>query len=449
MEKHHKEHKFIITVIVSLAILLSVVFGIYLLLDNSVLSSDEPVAHSKNPAKETIIPTNTITPVRNDEVVITVTEEQVKIDNISKSFSYKVKTDEYKMIINISGRTLDENKLNVINEQGIINEVSARTFGEDSIEIIISLSNNFNFNEVLEQEAFILDFYTSVNNKLFTYHNSTIKKYILIDDAKLSSKLQSAQKYYEENMSEDGLTYTIKINSSYLPNIKDEKLIYNDDYLNYIDISLSGDKTIIEFSAKKPLVYYPNTRDYDSTLTLLDVKNSSGVIIIDAGHGGSDVGAFYEGRYEKDITLAVALKTYEELVKSGYNCFLIRENDEYVGINERVDIANLLNASLLINIHANSYDDTSVNGLLTMYKDEKKLARIIQNNLIATTDANDMGLIRTTSMLITNKSLMPAVILEMGFITNTAEWNLLDSNIYQNKIAKGLSNGIIEYLTSD
>lgn len=448
MEKHKKEHKFIIIIISTLLVLLVVILGIYLVLNNTVLSSEEPVSHSETPLKETSIPTNTITPVRNDELLLTISDNQLIIDNISPSYSYKVQTDDYKMIINISGRTLEGNTVNVINDEGIINEVSASTFGEDSIEIVISLNNNFNFNETKNQDSVVLDFYTSINHELFTYNNSTIKKYILIDSAKLCSSVESTNKYYEESFSDDGLVYTITIDSSRLPGIKEEKLLYNDDYLNYIDIRTDGSNTIIEFNAKKPLVYYPNTRDYNATLTLLDVKNSSGVIIIDAGHGGSDVGAFYEGRYEKDITLAVALKTCEELSIAGYDCFLIRENDEYVGLNERVDIANLLDASLLINIHANSYDDHSVNGLLTIYKDEEELARTIQNNLIATTNANDMGLIRTTTMLITNKSLMPAIILEMGFITNTEEWNLLASDEYQDKIAVGLTNGIIDYLAN-
>jgi len=293
-----------------------------------------------------------------------------------------------------------------------------------------------------------LDFYVALNNGLFTYKNDTVRKYITIEGARLSSRNKINTKYYNEELSEDGLIYKIIIDPARLPNIKDEKFIYNDGYLNYIDIYTEDDKKIIEFSTKKKLIFYPNTRDNEATITLIDESSNSNLIFLDAGHGGVDSGATLDERLEKNITLAVVLKTYELLTNEGYECYLVREADEYVGLNERIDIANLLNAAVYINVHANSYVDHEVHGTLCMYKDYKQLARIVQRNIISITGAKDMGLIHTNEMLVTNKALIPSIILEMGFITNTMEWNQLIDDEYQNKIAEGLKNGIIEYLTS-
>lgn len=451
MERMKKENKLILIVVSSLIILGITVLGIYLLLKNVVYdtTSDNDVSIIAP------IPSNSITPdeieekpIRNDKLEIEISSNEVVFTNIPNSYNYKVNTTEYNMVINVSGRNIENNEIVLNNTEGIVSSLNAKTIGEDSIEIIINITNNFNFIEKYDDYTLNLTFNSSINENIFTYKNDTIRKYITIENARLSTRDRDNIKYYEEDISEDGLNYKIIIDKSRLPDVKDEKFVYNDELLNYINIYTEDTKKIIEFSAKKKLIYYPNTRDNEATITLIEPNTNKTLIFLDAGHGGMDRGATLDERCEKEITLNVALKAYDLLVQEGYNCYLIRETDEYVGINERIDIANLVNASIYINIHANSYDDYSVSGLLTMYKNDKDFARTFQNNLIKTTEAKDMGLIHTSNMVVTNKATMPAVILEMGFITNTAEWNKLIQDEYQNKIAEGLKNGVIEYINS-
>lgn len=447
LEKHKRENRFILVLVASLLILLISIGGIYLILQNTVFSGEEGDPSATPEQSEASLPTDS--PVKIDNISIELTPKTLIISNVTDNYSYRISTNDYSMTINISGKNIENNQFYAENQSGIVTDVSAMTIGEDSVEMIVSLSRNFNFDESFENDTLVLSYYTSLNDGIFTYRNDTVRKYITIDRAKLSTKDVENIKYYEEEISEDGLIHKIIINSDYVAKLKDEKLYYNDDYLNYIDIYTEGSKKIIEFNAKKPLIYYTNTRDYDATITLIEPDNNSDLIFIDAGHGGSDGGAFNGDNLEKNVNLNVALKTYELLSEAGYNCYLMREGDEYVGLNERADVANLLNATVYVNIHTNSYDDKSVHGILTMYKDEEDLARAIQNNLVSATGAKDMGLIRTNEMLVTNKSLMPAVIVEMGFITNDEESRKLQDDNYLDKMALGLKNGIIEYLMNN
>jgi len=450
MKEPHKENKLINTIILSLVIVVIIIFGIYLVLSSTLHETNNYGNAIKSP-KPTV--TNTVnstpTPTRNDKIDISLSDSTIKIINIPETYNYKVITTDYKMIINVTGRTIKNHKITIDGQSGIVSSINAISIGEDSIEITINLLRNFNFYEDYSNGALSLEFYTAANEGVFTYKNDTVRKHIVIASGKLSSKDYNNTKYYKEELSEDGLNYKIIIDSSRIAKVKDEKFIYNDEYLNYINIYSKDDKKIIEFSAKKKLIYYQNTRDYDATITLIVPSTNSNLIIIDAGHGGNDFGAVYEERYEKVITLPVAILAYNFLTDAGYDCYIMREVDEYVGLNERIDIANLLKGKVFINIHANSYTDTEVHGTLTMYKDEKDLAKAIQDNIISLTESKDMGLTHTNDMLITNKAEMPAIILEMGFITNTKEWNDLNNKEYQMKIAQGIKNGVIEYLNSN
>ncbi|MBN2851626.1 MAG: N-acetylmuramoyl-L-alanine amidase [Clostridia bacterium] len=447
LEKHKRENKFILVLVASLLILLISVGGIYFLLANTVFSGSEDET-SGTPEPSTVS-TPSATPVKIDNIDIEITEDSVIIKNISENYSFHTNTNDYYLMVNIAGRNVADNQFFIQNQTGIVENVSASAIGEDAVEMIIRLNRNFNFDESFENKTLTLTFYTSINDGVFTYRNDTVRKYITINQGKLSTKDVENRKFYQEDVSENGLIHKLIISNDYISKVKDEKLVINDDYLNYISIYTEGNNRVIEFNAKKPLIYYTNTRDYDATITLIEPDNNSDLIFIDAGHGGSDGGAYNGDVLEKDVNLKVAIKTYELLSEAGYNCYLLRENDEYVGLNERADIANLLNASVYVNIHSNSYDDKSVNGILVMYKDEEDLARTIQNNLISATNAKDMGLIHTNEMLVTNKSLMPAVIVEMGFITNDEESKRLSSDSYQDKLALGLKNGIIEYLLNN
>ena len=176
------------------------------------------------------------------------------------------------------------------------------------------------------------------------------------------------------------------------------------------------------------------------------VKNK--VIIIDPGHGGNDTGALRGNILEKDLTLAIALKVKDELKEKGFkNVIMTRTSDTTLALSDRVDIANNYNADLFVSIHINSSVKTEINGIETHYYWDKgyDLAKTLHKELMANIPAMDRGLFKSKFYVI-NHTEAPAVLLELGFISNEEERAMLTSDKRQEDSAKAIANGIYNYI---
>lgn len=186
------------------------------------------------------------------------------------------------------------------------------------------------------------------------------------------------------------------------------------------------------------------------------------IVVIDAGHGGSDGGAAtsHDGvQYiEKNINLAVAKKVRDILTANGIKVEMTREGDTYPTLLERSELANSLGAAMFISIHSNSsadYPDAS--GIEVYYSStnngtsygltSKKLAETILKNLIKNTSAVNRG-VKTAQHVVTRTSEMPAVLIELGFITNKDEALNLYSDAYQDLLASAIAGAVINTIGS-
>ena len=174
-------------------------------------------------------------------------------------------------------------------------------------------------------------------------------------------------------------------------------------------------------------------------------------VVIDPGHGGTSSGAAYEGILEKDLTLPISLKLEALLKAAGYNVVMTRSTDVYLGLYERADIANSVDADIFVSIHANAFDDPSVNGLITYYHPSsgrgKRLAQAIQTPASQATGAKDRG-VASADFVVLRETDMCAVLVETGFMTNHDELMKLNDSTYQDKLAQGIAQGIINYLNT-
>ncbi|WP_051331189.1 N-acetylmuramoyl-L-alanine amidase family protein [Aneurinibacillus terranovensis] len=170
-------------------------------------------------------------------------------------------------------------------------------------------------------------------------------------------------------------------------------------------------------------------------------------IVVDPGHGGKDTGAVgIAGNYEKDLTLAVALKLQADLAKNpNFNVIMTREADTYPTLQDRVDIANNDHADLFLSIHANSAVP-SAHGTESYYtrSDSQEYASIMYNHLINATGFTDRGL-RTANFYVIKYTKMPATLVELGFVTNSAENKEMLTSDFQQRTADALAAGITEY----
>ena len=179
------------------------------------------------------------------------------------------------------------------------------------------------------------------------------------------------------------------------------------------------------------------------------------VIVVDPGHGGSNPGAVANNAKESANNLAVGLKLRDKLVQAGAKVIMTRDTDRTVApegsslgeeLSARVNLAENNHADLFISIHTNDNPDTSIIGAMTFYHSEKSsdLALTVQKDLINEIGAVDKGTSPATFYVLRNTS-MPSILIEMGFISNPAESALLTQDSYRNKIAQGISKGIIDY----
>ena len=173
-------------------------------------------------------------------------------------------------------------------------------------------------------------------------------------------------------------------------------------------------------------------------------------IVLDAGHGGKDPGANIDDAIEKDITLNIALMAQEILENAGYKVAMTRIDDTFVELKERAGFANRKKSQVFVSIHCNSSEDGSGKGIETYYTEQKgtsseSLANEIQNAVIEHTSAENRE-VKTANYTVLVRSNMPTALVEVGFLTNSSERELLQTEEYQKNLAEGIAEGILNYL---
>lgn len=198
------------------------------------------------------------------------------------------------------------------------------------------------------------------------------------------------------------------------------------------------------------------------------------VVYLDAGHGGSDSGAYYYGIHEKDINLAITNKIRSRLINNGYEVIMSRTNDKTLGLYERPADANAKNADIFISIHNNAMPgNSSVRGVETYYyeyahgdtykpkypvgsveynkaisharsRESKKLADSIHRQIVNYTGAPDRG-VREMGFAVIRETFMPGILLEFGYVSNYSEAQKLITDSYQNTLADSVVHGLNNY----
>ena len=205
--------------------------------------------------------------------------------------------------------------------------------------------------------------------------------------------------------------------------------------------------------------------EQEKTIQTVSLPVSGKTIVIDAGHGKPDEGAESStGTTEAETNLKIALKLQNLLEQSGSTVILTRSDENAIydidsktlkqkkisDIHNRVKIGNESQADIFVSIHLNKIPEQQYYGWQCFYKegneDGKKLAELIQSNLNESMQKeNNRVAMKIDNIYIIKKVEIPTTIVECGFLSNPEEEKqLLDDN-YQNKLAWGIYNGIIDY----
>lgn len=377
------------------------------------------------------IPNAIVNPsIRNKEIYITQTET-VKIGQFDKSTARIVISskyaDKYIPVISPDGQNIEF--LNGVTETRPIVSMQKAVFNNLIEEIADSktIYDKFVFTKpvvyAVDRNSSSIDFYFYNADRSSTLNLKSSK---VFGDAKIASLTGGGIKVslplekgdvVDVHAGNDGKTLRLKVVSQTvnLPTVK---------------------------KVEEPVVTVPTV-----VITPVKKDHTKKVVVIDAGHGGSDCGATRNGIYEKNITLDVSKKVYDLLVKKGYDVYMTRDKDEFVSLQDRVAISENISPDIFVSIHVNSSNAESPNGLEThYYKDNSlQLAKTVHASMLNHIKAYNRGLFKSKFYVI-NHTTAPAILVEIGFISNNAERAQLVSESRKQATAKAIAEGIHEYL---
>ena len=262
----------------------------------------------------------------------------------------------------------------------------------------------------------------------------------------------------ESNFSGESYKFVIKLNKTVPYEIvegdpmvlKLYNIEGNDTYTK--EFSLSG---------KKPYGYKGK---YEGTDFVWEIRKSpiinskhplkNVIIAVDPGHGGYEAGAIgCLGDKEKDVVLNIAKYLCEELEKRGADVIMTRTDDSYIGLKERVDIANFADASIFVSIHGNALPDgadpnkNSGTSIYYYYDQAKPLADSLINTMTAELGLNN-DKVRQASFAVVRNTNALSVLIETAYLINPEDNSKLISDKFQKECAKSIANGIENYLKS-
>ncbi len=167
-------------------------------------------------------------------------------------------------------------------------------------------------------------------------------------------------------------------------------------------------------------------------------------VIIDAGHGGKDKGAYWGGMRESTLTLKVANQLESLLKKRGIRTVMTRRSDVFVSLGSRAAIANRYSNAVFVSIHFNAHTNTSIKGVETYYwgNTGRIIAGAIQRRLPSRLNTTNRG-IRRHGYTVLVKTRCPAVLVECGYMSNSNERRRASTLWYQQTAARAIYDGLM------
>ena len=175
------------------------------------------------------------------------------------------------------------------------------------------------------------------------------------------------------------------------------------------------------------------------------------IVVIDAGHGNHDSGITYQGIKEKDLNLSISQAVVRELEKNpDIKVYATRQEDTFLELMERSNFSNQMEPDLFISIHINSVDgNTAASGTETYYTQKadtrnKAFATLVQNALVQEFGTRNRG-VKTNTFVVTRYTEAPAILIEIGFLTNEADRKMMTASDFTTRYAQTIYECVKEY----
>lgn len=361
--------------------------------------------------------------------------------------------DPKRLVIDVQGAVLEGAEQNIETDSPLVSAVRTGQFEVGTARVVVDVNADVYYdirNEGSVTKVYISDMPYSFIGYDKSYNSSTV--YLNNNDGA------------EYNVALDEETRTLKVEIKQDIEFDNDRFGINDNLLEYIQLSKEKRNgqiyTKAEFKLKNNVEYEKLSEDA-SKLVKIKLKYTPKtpqdiLVAIDAGHGGKDPGA--KGAdgvtFEKSLNLDVAKRLKEKLDKLGFKTIMTREDDTYTTLQQRTDLANQSYADFFMSIHFNAFV-SSTQGIETLYYpntpneayaiNNKNMAAIFQDELIKTLKRPNRGTVARPNLYVLNKTKMPAILAELGFITNKEELAQIKKESYRDKAANALAVSIVRY----
>lgn len=315
-------------------------------------------------------------------------------------------------------------------------------FSSDNQSLLLAHSDAVDLESLFEKTTDAISYFAkplgSQSDEFIIAFNSPVVHAVKKDSSKLTIYMYNALRFNEE-------TYKSVIKSSNFHDMKIElmpkiglKLTLPLDKTNSVNTYMGADGKSLKVIAKgiKREAY------------VAPKKVSCGrKVVLDAGHGGSDYGAIRSGINEKDINLDIARRVQAMLSAKGADVEMIRQKDETVSLEDRTIFCANKDPDIFVSVHVNSSVKPEISGIETHYyhPESLDLARTVHASLVSNIKSKDRGLFKSKFYVI-NHTQVPAILVEIGFMSNDQERAELVSESRKQQTAKAIADGIWSYL---
>lgn len=324
-------------------------------------------------------------------------------------------------------------------------------FSSDEQSILLVNSDTIDYTSLFNKTTDAISYQVkraNANTEEFTiYFNSPVVHSIKRENSRLTMNFYNALRYNDktfknsikdtglENMSIDllpqvGLKLNVPLEKNYVVS-------------SYLAADGKSIKIIVKGVKPRQTTFKPEK--------LVNFPRCSGkkAIVLDPGHGGSDYGAIRFGINEKDLNLDVAKRIQAILESKGVAVYMTRNTDEFISLEARTITTANKNPDIFVSVHVNSALSTEASGLETHYYHENSLdlAQTVHASLISYINSRDRGLFKSRFYVI-NHTTVPAILVEIGFISNDKERAELVSEQRKQQTANAIAEGILKYLNS-
>lgn len=355
--------------------------------------------------------------------------------------------DPDRMVIDFKGATLDSVPQTIPGDAKWIKSVRMSQFNSQTVRVVLDLVGDIpSFITPSRQDPKLLEVRTIHQITNVSWNDLNLGGELCIESN--GNLVEEIQRLRNPNKLRIDLNYANFQTELRAPQIKNEqitgiKFISIDNYKVRIEVDLNF------------FMGYTARFSEDRHQLVISFKKSpiiGKIIVLDAGHGGVDMGATgRQGTREKDVNYEVTLRLKNMLEEAGAKVILTRNDDTFISLYERSFMANYLSADIFISIHTNFHPNSNVKGIeVYHYKDRAdsfQLAKKIETKMVECTKMNTLG-VKVNDFVVIRETQMPSVLVELGFLSNFEEENLIRTTEFREQSALGIFQGILEYYYS-